>query len=282
MGRTIITIFAGRKNVLLILIRYLVAAVEAGIIDEIHFWDFSRLEEDREFLRNELCGPSAPAYIHLFPVTNIKSWKEYYYHYGADNTYANDVIIKCDDDIVFIDIPRLPDFIRYVREKPDPGLVFANIINNGVAAYFQQEEDDLIPKSLLSFECPEEGFEGTLWESGHKAQALHRFFLADPTHFTDHDFSQGIQTKTIDTRFSINFFGVQGRHWPMYIAGRYADDELELTVGLVQHKAFGFRNELYKPLFVSHLGFFRQRETGLDSEYLCKQYTALADSFIHM
>ena len=29
----------------------------------------------------------------------------------------NDIIIKCDDDIVFIDLNKLPDFIQFIKNN---------------------------------------------------------------------------------------------------------------------------------------------------------------------
>lgn len=279
VGRTIVTVFAGRKQNLCILMYYLIAAAEAGIVDEIHLWDFARKDEDRQFLRHELCNQSAPEYLRLFAVENLHSWKEYYYHYG-NGAYDRDVIIKCDDDIVFIDLRRLPEMVEYVRQKSEPGLVFANIINNGVAAHYQQQ-DGIIPRTLSYFEYPNEGFKGTLWECGHKAQALHRLFLFHPTVFLDAKFAKPCER--ISTRFSINFFAVHGRHWAEHIQECYADDEEKLTSGKMKDPsatAANFHNEIYKNCVVSHLAFYRQRETGLDTDYLCQQYQELAKKFI--
>ena len=63
-----------------------------------------------------------------------KSWKNYYTYY-TDAKYKEDIILKCDDDIVFIDLSKLPEFIEFVKQH-DYDLVFAITINNGVSAYF--------------------------------------------------------------------------------------------------------------------------------------------------
>ena len=76
----------------------------------------------------------------------------YYYHY-CDPKYENDIIIKCDDDIVFIDILKLPNFINFIRLN-DFDLVFPNTINNGVSAFIQQNKYNLIPKEIMTLEYP--------------------------------------------------------------------------------------------------------------------------------
>ena len=85
-----------------------------------------------------------------FMDTCEKSWKNYYNHYN-DKKYVNDIILKCDDDIVYIDLNKLPKFIDFVKNN-EYDLVFANTINNGVAAYFQQNKYNLIPSDLMVLE----------------------------------------------------------------------------------------------------------------------------------
>ena len=73
-----------------------------------------------------------------FMDTCKKSWENYYNHY-TDYKYVNDIIIKCDDDIVFIDLNKLPKYLDFIKNN-DYDLVFANTINNGVCAYYQQNK----------------------------------------------------------------------------------------------------------------------------------------------
>ena len=66
--------------------------------------------------------------------------------------------------------------IKYIRRN-DYDLVFANTINNGVSAYFQQNKYNLIPKQIMDLEYPPNGLCGSLWESGTKAELLHDYFI---------------------------------------------------------------------------------------------------------
>ena len=186
-----------------------------------------------------------------FMDTCEKSWKNYYTHYSKDE-YENSTILKCDDDIVFVDLLKLPKFIEFVKNN-DYDLVFANTINNGVSAYFQQNTFHLIPKELMDLEYPNGGFCGSLWESGKKAEKLHNYFIQNYSSFLDYDYND----KVIDitTRFSINFFGYKGKNWKK-IHECYEDDEHKLTVEYVLHR--NFKNVLYTDFFVSHLSFYKQ------------------------
>jgi len=207
-----------------------------------------------------------------FMDTCEKSWYNYYNYYN-DKEYENDIIIKCDDDIVFIDIYKLPNFIEFIKNN-EYDLVFANIINNGVSAYFQQNKYNLIPKEVMDLEYPNEGLCGLLWESGEKAEKLHNYFIENYEKFLNYEYDSEIIP--INTRFSINFFGYKGKNW-FKIKDCYHDDEYNLTVDYVNNKEF--KNILYSDFYVSHLSFYRQIETGINLEKLINSYNKLYNTF---
>ena len=203
-----------------------------------------------------------------FMDTCEKSWKNYYSYYSS-KTYENDIIIKCDDDIVFVDLYKLPKFIDFIKNN-NYDLVFANTINNGVAAYFQQNKYHLIPQELMELEYPVGGYYGSLWESGQKAERLHDFFIAHYDSFLDYNYNNDIIP--INTRFSINFFGYKGKNWHK-LQDSYPDDEYNLTVDYVKNRQFN--NVLYSDFYVSHLSFYKQNETDIDLHKLLRSYDTL-------
>jgi hypothetical protein len=203
-----------------------------------------------------------------FMDTCEKSWK-YYYQYYNDVQYSDDIIIKCDDDIVFIDLYKLPKFIEFIKNN-DYDLVFANTINNGVAAYYQQNKYKLIPKELMNLEYPFGGFCGSLWESGKKAELLHNYFIDNYKTFIDYDYRG--EVIPITTRYSINFFGYKGKNWHKII-NCSGDDEHTLTVDYVNNRQF--KNILYSDFYVSHLSFYRQIETGINVSDIQEKYNRL-------
>jgi hypothetical protein len=208
-----------------------------------------------------------------FMDTCEKSWRNYYQHY-TDSEYQSSIIIKCDDDIAFIDLDKLPDFIEYARGS-DYDLLFANTINNGVSAFFQQHKYGLIPKELMMLEYPNNGLCGSLWESGKKAETLHEYFLENHTKFLTHDYNKDVNH--ITTRFSINFFAYKCRNWHL-IADCFVDDERMLTVDFVRDR--GFRNAIYSDFIVAHLSFYKQNETGLNSLRISDKYSTFADEYL--
>jgi hypothetical protein len=203
-----------------------------------------------------------------FMDTCQKNWKNYYNYYN-DRQFENDIIIKCDDDIVFIDLYKLPKFIDFTKNN-NYDLVFANIINNGVSAYFQQNKYNLIPKELMNLEYPHGGLNGSLWKSGKKAEILHTYFLENYKKFLDYDYNNEIIP--INTRFSINFFAYKGKNWHK-IKDSYVDDEYNLTVHYVRNRQFN--NILYSDFYVSHLSFYKQNETGINLHKLIDNYNQL-------
>ena len=201
-----------------------------------------------------------------FMDTCEKNWKNYYNHYAKG--FENDIIMKCDDDIVYIDVVQLPKYIDFIKNN-DYDLVFANTINNGVSAFFQQEFG-LIPKELMELEYPHNGFCGSLWENGKKAEKLHDYFIENYKKFVTHQSNKYIE---INTRFSINFFGYKGKNWHK-IADCYVEDEHTLTVECVNNRQF--KNMLYCDFYVSHLSFAKQNET-MDLNRMIYRYNMLYD-----
>ena len=261
----IVTIFAGRRPNLDILLIYLKAALELCIIHEVHLWNYARQPEDELFIK-AACDINKK--FHFMETTDKTTWKYYYYHY-CDDKYKNDIIIKCDDDIVFIDLFKLPNFIEFIKNN-DYNLVFANIINNGVAAYYQQNRYNLIPTELLDLEYPNCGMCGTLWDSGIKAEILHNYFINNYNTFLQNNHNN--EVIQINTRFSINFFGYKGKYWHT-IKDCWTDDEHLLTTDYVLNR--GFKNVLYTNFYVSHLSFYRQIETGINLDDLRQKYNIL-------
>jgi transcriptional regulator CtsR len=205
-----------------------------------------------------------------FMDTCEKSWRNYYEFY--ERGYENDIIMKCDDDIVFIDLFKLPNFIEFVRNN-DYDLVFANTINNGVSAFYQQDKYNLIPDTM-KFEYPNGGFCGSLWESGKKAECLHNYFIENHEKFLNYDYKEEIIP--IYTRFSINFFGYKGSQWHK-ISKCFTDDEHILTVDYVVNR--GFQNVLYSDFYVSHLSFYKQNGS-MNLEDLYAKYNQLYDKIL--
>ena len=72
------------------------------------------------------------------------------YEYYARTLAPDDVLLKVDDDIVWMDTRRFASFLAYRREHAGDVFVLSpNVVNNGVTAYFQHHLGGCIPKGLL-------------------------------------------------------------------------------------------------------------------------------------
>ncbi|WP_337267396.1 hypothetical protein [Oryzifoliimicrobium ureilyticus] len=212
----------------------------------------------------ELTDVSAPVKRYLGnPGENMPYWRAYDYYSRRLSQFSDAIFLKCDDDIVYADISKLSGFIEFRRNNPQYFVVSANVLNNGVCAYWQQAAGTL-PDTLGEFERPPGGFGGTLWQSPERAEQLHDFFLAK------NDKRLPLPSPVIDwqERQSINFISWLGKDL-VYMAMPKGDDEYAFTVGLPT-----FLNRptaIYEDFVVSHLSFGPQ-ERGLNVERLISAY----------
>ncbi len=192
-----------------------------------------------------------------------------YQYYGATaDEYADDIVVKCDDDIVYFDLDKFAEFVSFRRAKPEFFLVSANVVNNGVCAFFQQSAG-VIPLADGAFEMPPGGFCGSLWGEGKKAERLHRLFLDDPERFA----AGGDNPIVWNERISINFIAMLGSDLRL-IPDLMRDDEHDLCYGV--RKRARKVNGIDPRFVASHLSFWRQ-DADMDVAQILHGYETLAD-----
>lgn len=203
--RVVFTVFAGRRCYLEVLFRYVDALVRAGRIQEVHVWNYARDETDRTWVN----GLSRDAYRVIVPLdASPGQWDEYYKFYSEDPTLADDdVLIKCDDDVVYIDVDKFGPFVDAI----DGDRVFLpNIVNNDVCAHLQSLHGvhsllRSVRADLCALGCTSPL---TYWFRQHsKADAIHSLFLAAPGRF-----ALDVPPVAWRSRISINFFATRGGH----------------------------------------------------------------------
>lgn len=92
----------------------------------------------------------------------------------------HDVVIKCDDDILFIDIERLESALelRYLNQQPL--IMHSNCINNGVCAFHQYKQGVWRFNSELLAMYPSAGLSGPIFiDHGDVADKMHTQFVND-------------------------------------------------------------------------------------------------------
>lgn len=119
---------------------------------EYHLWNFSRNDADNAYLQrladssprikifNQFYEGSNPVNVCSKRVglicgctkCRVGKWSEPYKYYASNKDYENDVFVKIDDDVVFIDTKRFDGFASRVRSSKN--ILSANVFNNGMCA----------------------------------------------------------------------------------------------------------------------------------------------------
>lgn len=264
-----LTVFAGRKENLEILLKYTDILYNENLIKELHLWNFCRKDTDEQYIKK-----INKKYVKILNTNNKNNYNEYYEHYTHDK-YPNSIIIKCDDDIVFIDVNSFESFIQKRLHDDTHVLMFANIVNNEMCAYIQYL-DGIIPRD--QFGEFEYGHANTKLLDGKFASDLHHYFIDNYEEWISMCIDDVYEIPDNYT-ISINFFSIKSKDLKFFqqICNHdlvIATDEaklLEVTKSM---------NCIYKGFTVCHLGFGKQRDTGLDEEKLQKKYNTLAYSFL--
>ena len=270
--KVIMTCFAGRQANLAILFAYVDKLVKMKLVDEFHIWDFTRNPLDTEWLKKNVSHQKHPSFS-LKHVVNKGSWQEYYTFY-TEAAFPDSIIIKCDDDIVFIDVDAFSGFIKHRIQDKDTLLLFPSTINNGVCAHYQQNAG-LIGDDFGDV-FPYDTFCGKLWSSGTICSKLHYYFMDKISRWIKQTASLGVVKHTIGDRISINMFAIRSCDLKIFdlLSSPRPDDEHELTV--VIPKSLHRFHSVYMPLTVVHLAFYQQRTTGLDESAVLQKYMALS------
>lgn len=197
-------------------------------------------------------------------------YSPFFQYYGAhQEEYADTVFLKCDDDMLYFDLARLQQFIDFRAQHPEFFLLSANVINNGVCAYFQQVSG-AIPRELMQIEHPKTGLAGPVWSSGEAAERIHRCFLGNPAAFSTVD----PEVVVWNHRISVNFVSWLGRDI-RHIPDRMIDDEHDMCYGV--RKRTKKSNAIYMPFVAAHLSFGSQDAT-MDTGAIIAAYRDFAQT----
>ena len=209
-------------------------------------------------------------------------WFEAYKFYL---NYNYSVFLKMDDDIVFIDVNRFDNYIKYIKNNPNKNAIFPNIINHCVSLFYNKK-NGLIPDEILLDEFRNQttaiGF-FNCFSSAEMGNRMHYYFLNNAKTFLNCSFKP---ISLNDHKESVSFLGVAKKNYiklfnPKTIQSRGFcadctgfDDE-----GYI----FGLKkNYLFPNFVVAHYAFGPQREKGIDKNgKILNRYKALANNIIN-
>jgi hypothetical protein len=258
MGKVILTCFAGRRRYLEILFQY----IDRLKVDEVHIWDYTREQADAKWLKDN-------CQYRMFWPSDKSTWKDYYTYYTADKYAPDDIIIKCDDDIVFIDTDQFDTFIANRRAHPECLVGFAGTINNRICSLALAEQN-IIPFSEQNVNL--------VFFSVDMCSQLHDYFVHNSTQVCEKARRLGGPTMIIPNRLknmtNINFIAVLAKDlWAFQEC--WEKDEMQLSVIIPEQKRLC--NYVDTSFTVSHMAFTQQRMSGFDETPHLARYKALAE-----
>lgn len=202
----------------------------------------------------------------VHPSMHNRHFSEYYRHYHAfqKDEYSDTVLMKADDDVVYMDLEKLGVFLDACRD-PSVSLATANVINNAYHLY----AGDFMER----YGCKVDGGGSypDLYYNGAICERLHDAFLNGDD--VDRD---GVARLSLGQQFSINFIGMSSRVFEYFdrIAKEEGyNDECFMSIDIP--KMMGQEVGVVKPLVVSHLSFYTQ-EGAMNTHRLITQYATRA------
>lgn len=220
MGNVQLFAFWGRKENIEIQLPFILQILQEH--PQVHFvgWNLTQNEADDDYVRGLVSKINTRRFIvdNSFHSASMgDGWNMVYQHYTSP-IYSNDIFVKLDDDVIFIETDRFGYFLECIASNRH-SVISANVVNNGACTYHQPRlpqvfEDCNIP--LLD-----------VHESLEYAMGCHRAFTEHPGDFLGNE----LVLSSCDTWLSINVIGYDysmgchiqrllGQRSPRDLAGR--------------------------------------------------------------
>lgn len=169
----------------------------------------------------------------------------YYCDYYKNAKFKNDVIIKCDSSVAFIDLNKLPNFIELIKNTDEYNLFLPNTINNINCFFYQQHKYNLIPKTLINYDFLNRG---DILSIDNNDEKLHDYFIKNYSTFTDFEYNdETIEIVVANNSFSLNFVGFKASIFEKFLTD-YRSSNIE---NFFKNKLF--KNTMYSGFYVSYL-----------------------------
>ena len=257
---------AGRRRYMEVLLPHLLN--HRGLIDECHLWANTLDPDDLAWI-DAACA-SHPDYLRRIPCPETPNGNATVTTFYGLPAYRQpgSIVIKVDDDIVFIAPNAIWNLLTFRLENPDCLLVSANTVNNAWCDYIRQRSGLMRAAPFVADAlCT-----GNSWNSGAWAEAVHRSFLEDLAagDLAAHESAFRRYVLFPGERFSINFVCWMGEDMAqLHVTG---DDEHFLSHDGPQQ--LGRLNAICGSAVVSHFAFFPQR-AHMDATDILDRYRAL-------
>ena len=138
------------------------------------FWDYKEIKNKN---------------IKLFDTDYRRTAIDWYEAYKFYLTYEFEILLKIDDDILYIDINRFDEYINFIRNNKNINVTIPNLINHAVS-FFYNYKFGLIPKNIISKKYLKKksssGFY-KFFKDGKQATLLHQYFLNNTYKFINNN-----------------------------------------------------------------------------------------------
>lgn len=247
----IFSCFAGRRKYMEILMKNIPSSV-----DEIHLWDYTRDEEDSVWLHENYKD-------YIFKVNDKSTYAEYYEYYNKERYPEDDtVLIKCDDDIVYIDNDEFDSFVEERRKCKSTILMTACVVNNPVCTHFMYANGIVKPEKNDSGDI-------FLFSPEH-AKYIHESFLNGE--FSKNDEDRFYLIDLGNHKLNINFIAFLSKDFDVISSNKIGKVNDEDELACLQHRAL-----LDSHFFVAHMAFTKQREDGFEEDEILKRYYTIKE-----
>ena len=139
----------------------------------------------------------------------IYHWYDSYKYYLD---YEYDILLKIDDDIVFIDVNRYDNYIKYIRDNPDKNVIYANTINQ-CPSLFYNNKYGLIPDKFLLDKYKNKTDVNNYFVCVFDAQMasnMHNHFFNNTKKYLNYSYKPILFD---NHRVNINFFGINKKNY---------------------------------------------------------------------
>lgn len=273
-------VFAGRQKNMNILNQYIHVLLKRNIIQEYHLFDFTRNIQDKKNLQTYLQQTkfTGRIFLHNHEAEIQKSaqfdWSPFYKQISQEEFNHNSIIIKCDDDILFIDIHGLQNAIYDRMQDKKSFLIHSNCINNNICSYYHRSFFTNIQKELNEF--PKGGILGPTFKNPCLAYNMHFEFCQHI--MQGHSLSNfWIPTIYCNHRISINFILLRGEDCK-YFKNTSLNDEYELS-SYYPEKTLR-PNKIIGNCLTSHFSYHHQHKILAKTNNLYILYEKVAQSYL--
>lgn len=281
MKKVVFSIISTNLRYTNILLRYVDILLSRRLIHIVHIWCYGITEQFSRDLSN-VCHRN-PKYVLFEPPLPDEKRGHYYQHYSK-YLKENEVLIKCDDRVVYLDVNTFGTFIDNITEDV---VYFPNMVNNDVCAYFQQEEGS---HDLFNYPVNKEKLKEFAAKTGQayalsdwhkepdKAIAIHCMFLKNKSRFLPHM----EENKIIEygNHMHLNMFGITAKYAKEMFPGinpQVAFNDNQYFAIAPLHN--GKKNKICLGFLAVYFAFDGQDVIQLEEQYLSKyEEMALAQS----